>query len=68
MGTEDMLMSDVPDLGSEGDVVTVADGYARNYLVPRKLAEPVTRGARNRLEKLRRERQISLQKSVEGAR
>ena len=31
-----ILNMDVPGLGSSGDVVTVARGYARNYLVPRK--------------------------------
>ncbi len=33
-----VLRQDVPDLGSIGDVVTVKDGYARNYLIPRGLA------------------------------
>lgn len=33
-----VLRQDVPNLGSIGDVVTVKDGYARNYLIPRGLA------------------------------
>jgi large subunit ribosomal protein L9 len=33
-----ILREDVPDLGAIGDVVTVKDGYARNYLIPRDLA------------------------------
>lgn len=38
-----ILRKYVPNLGNEGDVVTVKDGYARNYLIPRKLAT-VARG------------------------
>ncbi|MGO0123483.1 50S ribosomal protein L9 [Desulfothermobacter acidiphilus] len=36
-----VLLQDVPSLGKAGTVVTVAEGYARNYLIPRRLAEPV---------------------------
>lgn len=57
MATEVLLMSDVPDLGSEGTVVTVADGYARNYLIPKKLAALVTKAAHTRLAKLREQRE-----------
>ena len=39
-----ILQADVAGLGEEGDVKEVAGGYARNYLVPRKLAAPATRG------------------------
>lgn len=42
MSKELILMSDVPGLGIEGDVVNVAEGYARNYLLPKQLAAPVT--------------------------
>jgi len=35
---EVILKEDVPKLGSRGDVVRVAEGYGRNYLLPRKLA------------------------------
>ncbi len=38
-----ILIKDHPKLGSEGEVVEVAVGYARNYLLPRKLALPATR-------------------------
>ncbi|NLC11157.1 MAG: 50S ribosomal protein L9 [Firmicutes bacterium] len=37
-----ILLQEVPKLGSAGDVVNVADGYARNYLIPRKMAEAAT--------------------------
>jgi large subunit ribosomal protein L9 len=33
-----ILREDIPDLGSTGEVVTVKDGYARNYLIPKDLA------------------------------
>jgi large subunit ribosomal protein L9 len=57
MAKELFLIKDVPMLGSEGDIVHVADGYARNYLIPRKLAEPVTDAARRRIAKLQEERE-----------
>jgi large subunit ribosomal protein L9 len=56
MATEVLLMADVPELGKAGEVVKVADGYARNYLLPRELAAPVTPASLRRLEKLRKER------------
>ena len=34
-----ILLSDIKSLGKKGDVVNTSDGYARNYLFPRKLAE-----------------------------
>ena len=42
MSKELILLADVADLGSVGDVVKVSDGYARNYLLPRKLATEAT--------------------------
>jgi large subunit ribosomal protein L9 len=56
MAIEVMLIKDVPGLGAESDVVRVAEGYARNYLYPQKLAAPVTEATRRRIEKRRRER------------
>lgn len=44
MNVRIILQSDVPGLGEEGDVKNVAGGYARNYLLPRKLAIPATKG------------------------
>lgn len=40
-----ILMQDVENLGDEGDVVTVKDGFGRNYLIPRGLARVATEGA-----------------------
>jgi len=57
MSTELLLMSDVDKLGKSGDVVKVADGYARNYLIPQGIAEPVTEAARRRLAKIQAERE-----------
>ncbi len=41
---EVILLQDVGRLGKVGDVVTVEDGYSRNFLIPRKLAMPATPG------------------------
>ena len=40
-----ILMQDVEHLGERGAVVDVSKGYLRNYLIPRKLAEPATKGS-----------------------
>ena len=58
-----ILTKDVPDLGHKGDVLDVADGYARNYLVPRSLAVKATRGAMKQAETLRRSREEFLRKA-----
>jgi len=42
---EAILLKDVDTLGEQGNVVDVSKGYLRNYLMPRKLAQPATRGA-----------------------
>jgi large subunit ribosomal protein L9 len=47
---EVILREHVENLGRRGDVVKVADGYARNYLLPRKLALAVTENNRRRIE------------------
>src|SRR5438552_16701164 len=48
-----ILQEDIEKLGSRGDVVTVAPGYARNYLLPRKLALEALPDNLKRLEKIR---------------
>jgi large subunit ribosomal protein L9 len=50
-----ILLKDVDKVGLRGEVVDVARGYARNFLLPRKLAETATRGA---LEELRRREEV----------
>ena len=57
MSKEVVLMADVQGLGAQGEVVRVAEGYARNYLLPRNLAAPVTEGTRRKLEKARKVRE-----------
>jgi large subunit ribosomal protein L9 len=50
---EVILREHVDNLGRRGDVVKVAAGYARNYLLPRKLALPVTESSRRQIERER---------------
>ena len=40
-----ILLQDHENLGTKGTVVDVSKGYLRNYLIPRKLAQPATKGA-----------------------
>jgi large subunit ribosomal protein L9 len=47
---EVILREHVDNLGRRGDVVKVSEGYARNYLLPRKLALPVSQGNRRQIE------------------
>ena len=67
MSTEVILMANVEGLGAEGQVVSVADGYARNYLLPKNLAAPVTEATRRRLEKKRRVRTQQQANDLESA-
>ena len=50
---EVILLQDVESLGHEGDVVRVADGHARNYLIPKNIAVPATKAAQQQLESRR---------------
>lgn len=63
-----ILTQEVDGLGSAGDVVTVKDGYARNYLVPRGFATMWTKGAEKQLEQMRAAAQARAIASVEDAR
>jgi large subunit ribosomal protein L9 len=51
---EVILRQHVDNLGERGQIVKVADGYARNYLLPRKLALPATEGNKKHVERERR--------------
>jgi large subunit ribosomal protein L9 len=53
---EAILLQDVEMLGEQGEVVDVSKGYLRNYLVPRRLAQPATRGA---IEAIRQRREAA---------
>ena len=59
---EVILREHVDNLGKRGEIVKVADGYARNYLLPRKLALPATDGNRKHVE---RERKIMEMREAE---
>jgi large subunit ribosomal protein L9 len=52
-----VLREDVESLGKKGDLLDVADGYARNYLVPRGLALQATKGVVAQSEAMRRNRE-----------
>ena len=66
MAKEVLLLSDVPGLGIEGDVVRVADGHLRNYLMPKKLAAPVTAGTKRQIDKKRevREQRLAVERAA----
>lgn len=67
MAVDVLLMDAVPGLGIEGDVVRVADGYARNYLFPRGKAAEVSEGKKRQIEKKRQERLLQLRRQKEAA-
>jgi large subunit ribosomal protein L9 len=48
-----LLIKDVPELGTAGEVYAVAGGYARNYLMPRKMAVLATKGALKQAEEIK---------------
>jgi large subunit ribosomal protein L9 len=62
-----ILQKEVDKLGVPGDVVDVADGYARNYLIPRKLAAPATKGGMKHSDRLRQTHQDRVRKELEEA-
>lgn len=49
-----LLLEDVINLGQAGDVVSVADGYGRNYLIPRGMAKVATSGALKQADQIRK--------------
>ena len=63
-----ILREDVDKLGQAGQVVSVKDGYARNFLLPRGLAYPATDGNRRRLDAEQRQRARKVEAEVSGAR
>jgi large subunit ribosomal protein L9 len=63
-----ILTHEVTGLGAPGDVVEVKDGYARNYLVPRSLATPWTKGAEKEITQIRRARKVREIETLEEAR
>ena len=53
-----VLRDDVEKLGQQGDVVDVADGYARNFLVPKGFAIKATKGIEDQAASMRRSRDL----------
>ncbi len=62
-----ILADDVATLGQKGDIVSVADGYARNYLVPKGLAFAATKGALKQAELMQKAREQREQRVKEEA-
>jgi large subunit ribosomal protein L9 len=66
-----ILLQDVDNLGDRGTVVDVSPGYLRNYLVPRKLAQPATKGAleeaQRRMEAAERAKEDAEERAQENA-
>lgn len=63
-----LLLKDIEKVGKEGEIVKVADGYARNYLIPRKLAIAATRGAMDIQKSLHRKRIARAQAELDASR
>ena len=63
-----ILREDIAGVGRRGDIVTVADGHARNYLLPRGLALVATEGAVNQANAMRRARDLREANDREAAR
>jgi large subunit ribosomal protein L9 len=62
-----ILQREVDKLGAPGDVVDVADGYARNYLIPRGMAAPAVKGAVRHADRLRKAHEERTRKAVAEA-
>jgi len=66
-----ILLQDVESLGERGTIVDVSKGYLRNYLVPRKLAQPATPGAleaaKARMEAAERAQEEAAERAEENA-
>jgi large subunit ribosomal protein L9 len=62
-----ILTQPVSGLGGPGEVVEVKDGYARNYLLPRKLATPWTKGGQKQVDAINAARQKRAMRTAEDA-
>jgi large subunit ribosomal protein L9 len=63
-----ILTQEVTGLGAPGDVIEVKAGYGRNYLVPRSLAMPWTRGSEQQIDMIKRARAAREIRSLDDAR
>jgi large subunit ribosomal protein L9 len=62
-----LLLEDVDNLGLAGSVVAVADGYGRNYLIPRGLAKVATKGALKQADQVRKSGERKRARQLAGA-
>ena len=62
-----ILLQDVDKLGERGDVIDVSNGYLRNFLVPRKLAQPATPGSIAEATRARENAERALREAEEKA-
>ena len=62
-----ILTEEIRGLGTRGDIVTVKDGYARNYLIPKNLAQEATKGNLNAIEHQRRKWALLAQEEKNAA-
>lgn len=62
-----ILKEDVEKLGEQGEIVDVADGYGRNYLIPNRKAVMATDGNVKQLKEERRQQRLKIQKRLEDA-
>lgn len=58
-----ILREDVPDIGTAGQTVEVKDGYGRNFLIPRNLAIPATKGNLNAIGEVTKQKDLRERKS-----
>jgi large subunit ribosomal protein L9 len=61
-----ILKEDLEDLGKCGEVIQVKDGYARNYLFPKNLAIPATKGNLSSINEVTRQKKIRDEKKIKG--
>src|SRR3954467_9803116 len=62
-----VLLKDVEGLGEAGEAVDVSPGYLRNYLLPRKLAQPATKGALEEAQRRQEAQERAERESAERA-
>ncbi len=62
-----LLLQPIKGLGAEGDTVTVRSGYARNFLLPRKIALPITQANKKQMEALLKAREAREAKELDAA-
>jgi len=62
-----ILLEDVKEVGKKGDLISAADGYARNYLLPRKLAKKADTQAMNELRNAEKAKQYKADSEITQA-